>query len=482
MPDAGIASEIERERYAADCVEWLAAFWELQTGGKSQSANPQLLTLLRFTPGLVKHPASECVAHLSRSHPRDRLIKDLVGAVYGETPEHPELWEALRSFVAQPERLVGSGFYGLIRESRAEALEKARELAGELNPAADLERVTGERPQLRIVLAPSVFLPPPQAGRHGALVQRPEGWIAFLMFGLPLRRNLEQLQISRPWLLGGAWHYAIEIYLRRYWPVITEQLTHNRDLEEAVSRAMGTSETASNRPWTDVLKLHLNVALKCLLSRQLGVPDIVHRAFAKVTGLRLFPWFQEWLLDSGAEGAAFTKHLLTLPAAMAAQRSRWESIASYATSSPSAINLALLSNSARRASMVVPDDWPEDVATAAVAGWRLLRAPVFRYSEWLREHSDEAVPVVAFGEPGSNPLVDRVLEQRGLVFDSIEPQASSIVAISPPVSDEASWCIAVAARPESAARLRIETALAQTSTYFTADGIVVVDREQASLD
>lgn len=474
--------EHERDRLVADCVEWLAALWELKEAKRSQSANPHLLNLLRFTPGVAKHPAFEQVVQLSGEHSRDRLIKGVIDAAYGKPTEHAELFEALQGFRGQAEELVGAGFHQAIGEGRTEALEKAREIAGVLDPAADLAEAAGERPSLRVVLAPSVFLPPPQAGRHGALVHEPEGYVAYLMFGLPLTQDPERFYITRPWLLGGAWHYAIVLYLRRHWPPIARELAGDQVLAEAVARASGLPEDGSGRSWTDHLQSHVNVALKCLLSRRLGVPDAVHQAFAKVSGLRLFPWIKEWLLDSDAEGPELTARLATLPEALAAGRSEWERVAQAGAGVPPAINLALISATAKRATLVVPDGWPEQAAAAAVASWRLLPVPLMRYSEWLSQRAEEASPVIAFGEPESNPLVKDVLEQRDLGFESLSVDDPTITALAPLNAGEGSWCIAVAASPESAARLRIETALDQTSSYFIADGGVVVDRDQAPLD
>jgi hypothetical protein len=472
-----------KDQRVAECVEWLGAFWELHHPKGTKSANPHLLNLLRFTPGLGQLPALELVASLSRERSRDQLIKEVVRSAHGQACDHPELFEALWSFSQEAEARVGAGFYQLIAEAREQALEQGHNLAGVLDPATDLEEITGERPHLRVVLSPSVFLPPPQAGRHGALLQEGDGgWVAYLMFGLPLRHDPQRFYITRPWLLGGGWHYAIVLYLERFWPSIAERILADPDFARALAEASGAPADRPGRPWTSHLEAHVNVALKCLLSRQLGVPDAAHQAFAKVSGLRLFPWFKEWLLDGPATGSELTAHLTTLPEALRAGREGWERLAKAGGGPPPAINLALISASAKRAALVVPDAWPDPVATAAVAGWRLLPAPLMRYSEWITQQGEEAAPVIAFGEPETNPLVKRVLEQCGLGFESLSIADPSITALAALGSEEAAWCIAVAAKPESAARLRIETALDQTSSYFIADGGVVVDRDQAPLE
>jgi hypothetical protein len=209
----------------------------------------------------------------------------------------------------------------------------------------------------------------------------------------------------------------------------------------------------------------------------------VHRAFARARGLVLFPWFEEWLQDSCAEGAALAAHIATLPEALASERSRWENLARSGAGAPAAVNLALISPETRRACLVVPDEWSEEDAAAAVAGWRLLPLPRIRYGEWIRARTDEADPVIAFGEPERNPLVRRVLDQRGLSLETLDAADPAIIALSLPGFEGASWCVAVAVtRPETAAALRMEMALKQTSWYVSFDGGSVVGSGRVALD
>jgi hypothetical protein len=471
----------EQERKATESVEWLAALWELTEDGEPQCANPHLLTLLQFSARLRAHRALDDVARLRRVSGRDQLIKTLVNAAYSETTTQYPLLDSMQALAGSADALLGAGPCQLIEEAAAEARRRVWDLTGDLDPAADLAALIGERLPLRVVLGPSVFLPPPQAGRHGVLVRRRDGWVAHLHFGLPLRRSLQPFSITRPWLLGGAWHYAIDLYLQTRWPAIADRVAERRDLIEALSVAVG-SPAGEARRCTDILKAHVNVALKCLLSRRLSVPDGAHRAFARARGLVLFPWFEKWLTGSGAQGAALAAHIAMLPEALAVARPEWESLARVEAETPPTVNLALISPSTRQACLVVPDEWSDDAAAAAVAGWRLFRLPLVRYGEWARARPSDATPVIAFGEPDRNPLVRRVLEQRGLSLGTIDAVDPAIIAISLPGFDGASWCIAVAvARPETAATVHVETALQQTGSYIILDGGVVVRVGRARL-
>jgi hypothetical protein len=464
---------------ATDSVEWLAALWELAEDGNSRCANPRLLTLLRFTPGWSAHPAMLAVASERRRTSRDPLIKAIVRDTYGEPTSAAELRMALEDLAARSHDIVGAGPCQVVAQARAEAERRVAAIAGRLDPAADLAAVTGEQVPLQIFVAPSVFLPPPQSGRHGVLLRRADRWVAHLHFGFPLEGDIEAFNINRTWLVGGAWHYAIDLYLQRHWSPIAERLADRRDLAEAVSAAMESSRGGKEWSWIEALRAHVVAAFKCLLSKQQGLPDGIHRAVARASGLSLFPWFEAWLLDAASRGP-LDAALQTLPEALTQDRPAWESLG-RAAGLPPAVNLALMSPGARRASLVVPDDWSDDDATAAVAGWRLLPLPVVRHGEWLRASSGKT-PAIAFGDPARNPLVGRVLAQRGLALEALKATRPAIIALSAPGFEGAPWCIAVAVeRPETAATLHMEMALNQTSSYVLLDGPSVIGAQQVTL-
>jgi hypothetical protein len=478
--------ELESTQKATDAVEWLAALWELTGQPPSRSANPHILTLLQWTPRLSRHVGFDAVATARRTESRDRVIKSVVNAAYGDTtwPLSPCV-APLEQFLADVQDLLGPGPYAVIQQTRTEAQRRVEALAGDLDPARDLAQLTGEHVPLRVVLAPSVFLPPPQAGRHGVLVQRPDVSVAHLHFGFPLRYDPHQFSVNRSWLLGGAWHYAIQLYLDRHWPPIARRLAAREDLGAAVRAVMAAvpgrskmprREAGEQRPWTDILATHLNLAMKCVLSHQLGLPDGVHRTLAKVQGFALFPWVEAWLWDGVGQKADFAAFLSTLPEALDAGRAQWERLAAVAAVAPVTVNFTLASLSARSATLVVPDEWTDEAAAAAVAGWGVLTLPLKRYGDWIRTRSGDSSPVIAFGEPDRNVLVRRVLDQRRLSMAALNSRDAAIVALSMPGFAEADWCIAVAVtRPETAAALRVEMVLNRTNPYIVFDRGVVID-------
>jgi hypothetical protein len=458
---------------AGDRVEWLAALWELAEGRDSRCANPGLLALLGLSPRLRAHPAMVAVARERRSASRDPVLKAVVRDAYGEPTGAAELGVAIDELATRSQEIVGDGPCQVVAQARAEAQRRVEVIAGQLDPAADLAAVTGERVPMQVVVVPSVFLPPPQSGRHGVLVRRADHWTAHLHFGFPLDGDVEAFDINRPWLLGGAWHYAIDLYLQRHWPLLAERFADRRELGEAVAAALESSRDGADWSWLRALRAHVGVAFKCLLSRRQGLPDGIHRAFARASGLSLFPWFEAWLTAAASGDQPLDRALHSLPEAMAQDQPAWESLG-RAMGLPPTVNLALISPGARRASLVVPDDWSDGAVTAAVAGWRLLPLPVVRYGEWLRANRGDA-PVIAFGDPVQNPLVGRVLSQRGLALETLEAARPAIIALSTAGFEGAPWCIAVAVkRPETAEKLHMEMALKQTSSYMLLDGPVLI--------
>jgi hypothetical protein len=468
----------EAQELAGENVEWLAALWELTESRTSRTANPKLLALLRCAPRLLAHPALEAALRVRRLHTRDQLIKAVVRDSHGEPTSPVDLRASLTRLRAEREELLGRGPCRVIDDARRTAARRVRAMAGRLDPAADMAALTGEHIPLRVALAPSVFLPPPQSGRHGVLVPRADHWVAFLHFGFPLEGDVEAYGINRSWVLGGAWHYAIDVFLMNHWPIVAERLAGRRELAEAIATVV--EPVRLGRIWIDSVRDHLSVAFKCLLARRQGVPDGIHRALARASGLSLFPWFEEWLADRVSAGEPLDAALRDLPDAFAADQPRWSALAGNEV--PPTVNFALISPAARRATFVVPDDWPDETARLAVSGWRLLRAPLLRYSEWLRTPADGR-PAIAFGEPERNPLVGAVLAQRHLSLGALAVAHPAIIALSASPLDETPWCIAVAVdRPETAAMLAIEFVLNQTSSYILFDGPALIGTGSVELD
>jgi hypothetical protein len=480
--------EADLTRHAIDVVEWFAALWELTDPAHSRSANAHLVDLLREVPAVLEHPANVAVARVRESSGRDTLIKSIVRRIYDQTAP-TDLDAALERFVAAIEQCLGRDRYGAIAQARREAQRAAAAMAGPLDPAADVARVTGEHVRLRAVLAPSVFLPPPGSGRHGVLVSRPNGeFVAHLHFGFPLRGDPRLVALNRTWLLGGAWHYAIQLALDRHWPAVAARLDDRSDLRESL-RAIVEAARADlpfsigpdGRPWTLALAAHLNVAIKCVMAQRLGLPDYVHRDAAVGQGCVLSPWFEGWLLDGLDRHATLGGLLPTLPEALAAGRADWERMAAAAaTRATTCLAGVLGSPDARRAIIVLPDEWSPKAAEAAARPWSALSLPMARDSEWRQTHTDRMRPVIAIGDPARHPLVGRVLDQHGLNLSQVDAAIPTIVALSLPGLPDAPWCIAVAVtHSETAANLPMAMLSRRINAYVVLDAGVVIETGHA---
>lgn len=466
------------EHAALNAVEWLAALWDLCEPGPSRAANPHLAAFVRFDGNLRQHDACAWLRRERRVSKRDRLVKRVVSAAYGQTDD-ADIPASFHQLCAAIPQVLGSELFGLIEEARDAARVRVEVLAGRLDPAGDVAAITGEPIPMRVVIAPSVFLPPPQAGRHGVMLHQGSGTVAHLHFGFPLERDPREYNITRPWLMGGAWHYAFRLYTNRYWPAIARRLAACPDLAEAISPLVDDDATAGRvapgEPrWIGWLERHLHLALKDALYRERGESNADFRTLLELRGYTLAPWFDAWMTRGLSRKIPLRDVLATLPDALRNERSEWAGLARAAAPLPPTINMALASRNARRAVLVFPDDWPEPTVRAVAVRWGTAAMPLARCGDWLPRGSDGA-PVIAFGEPANNALVRTVLEQRGLPWPPCPSDSAALVAVSTEPACNAPWCIAVAvSRPETAARLCAAAFHDRFNTYVLLDGVVVI--------
>lgn len=424
-------------------VEIFAALWQLGESGNPYCANPRLLTVLRLVPLLHEHQAGKLLQPLRESYGRDRLIKGLVAASHGldVAPEVAALAAAIDDLSGQLTDALGALAQPLAA-AHAEMTARAHSLAENLTPAEDLAAMTGDPDSLRVAVLPSLFLPPPQTGRHGALVTPPgETPVAHLHFGYPLDQAPESFGITRYWVVGGGWHYAVDRFIRRHWAPIAAELRAMPDLERALTEALAPHrETVT---WPMVLAEHVNIALKCQLSRRAALPELVHRGFARARGLAFFPWFDDWITSLADRPAEFVKHFRRLPQVVATERDALLAAATRMHSGPPSINLAL-ANGQGKAVVVVPDRWDGALVDAISERWALVTPTLMRESHWQETTARDDLPVIAFGEAGRDALVDGLLADRGQTLDRSTEGDDLLVALVPPERAGRPWRMAVA--------------------------------------
>jgi hypothetical protein len=211
--------------------------------------------------------------------------------------------------------------------------------------------------------------------------------------------------------------------------------------------------------WPLVLAEHINIALKCQLSRQADLPQVVHRGFARARGLAFFPWFDQWIEALAGNPATFLDGFRALPQAVAEACESLVAIAARTASGPPSINLALAQGE-RTAVLVIPDHWSDPVTTAIGQRWRMVAPTLMREGAWRRSVTRDQTPVIVFGEAGRDSLVDELLAHRAVQFERSPQGGDIVVALVPAPVMGTPWRLAVAVGDqEVAADFAVEQAM-----------------------
>ncbi len=456
-------------------VEWLALLWWKAAPECSRPANPSLASQVAASISPTGDLALGLVRLLQDFYSRDRAIKAVVSVASGvdwhEQEQLHQVIEALCSELGKIDRELCDDREAVLWQAREVAKERIRVMVVGLDPAADLESVTGEVCSLETVLCPSLFLPPPQDGRHGAVVSLGEGkTIAHMYFGLPLDGGLMRYGIDRQFLSTGAWHYALTGILQPLWGEVADAI---RPLSEVEHAFEGASGEGGERPWPGVVEAHLRFALRSHLAEEIGAKRKHFRLFAQAFSVLHFDWFADWLDQRRAENCSLSRAIQRLPADLATAAHEGK-LKADGGSGPTAINLTLISGDRRGLTAVVPDLWGEELIAAVRAGWRALDVPVIRHGDWCE--SESSTPTIAFGEPSDNPLVAAVLERRGLQVPQSREQ--TLLALSAVKSIPCPWTLAISARdPEVAAAVSLEVSVRLTCTFAVLEGEQVISAD-----
>jgi len=465
---------LEAASRANEAVEWLAIAWLLTERGLPDTANPHLLPRLRELSAPLLEQAVDLsrLAALRERIPRDRFVKQLVLAAYGEfelvVPDEFELLLFATELLCVKESLRE-----LLASEFDEAETVVAELVGDFDPAEDLSRIVGDSVAATAVFVPSLFMAPPQRGRHGVLIERESSAVMHLHFGLPLRQSLSQHFITPQSLRTGGWHYAIQYYLQQHWPQLEARLDALPGLGDAFLRG-----AADNFVWPKAVRGYVSHALKILLDMQSGLPKKQGLLLAQARGAVHTEWFMDWILGSVRERGTLGEALEELPEVLLDKREEFEA-RRVPTFVPKGISLALMNSFSRDFFLVCPDDWADDSLKDLRERWDFLGKPeVLRHTDWLK--ADGPGPLLAVGPPGSNPLVADLLTQRGLSLESLPPEAPMVVTLGilPGSSEESIWAIAVAIRDESCLHRVTPTRLSTLGvTHVLFDGDRVVHKE-----
>lgn len=464
---------------AARKIEWLSLLCRILDSNETAPANPseaaQVAAWLepsgKLALGLLKL--------LSNIHSRDGLIKGVVSVTHGLGNASGggiahEALVGLSDELGRIDDLLGARFESDLKESRELLRSQVTPLVEGLDPAGDIAAITGEPCPLSIAVAPCLFVPPPQDGRHGVFLPLAEGSVVQLYFGFPLHEDLRRYGIDSQFLCSGAWHYGLNSFLRSSWPAVEELLRPMAAVEDIF---VGSLRADRKRPWPAAVEEHVKLALRSHLAERSGGRRRHFEILAEAFALPHFSWFAQLIEDGLRSKQSLRDQLKDLPRALT-EAAGSGALARRACKVPDAINLTLIAQPRKDLHIVVPDDWNDGLLTAVRESWRALAAPVLRQSEWYARAGSATSPAIALGNPDDNPLVATVLKRRAMHLPPEED--ATLLALLPPGEGQEGWCIAVAARRaelaatttlEVAARLTCSYAILRNERVVAADGV-----------
>jgi hypothetical protein len=462
---------------AARLVEWVSLLWWMVEPGEMRPANPPLAALAASWIAPHSDIALGLLQLVRGATNRDRIIKQVVSRVHGLHVGHDAglMDQVIAALVNELEKL-DEIMLGRFHEDMGAQIEvirrRTRTLAEGLDPIRDVAAITREPCSLDVEVAPCLFLPPPQDGRHGVFLPLPEGHVVHLYFGFPLEDDLLRYGIDRQFLCSGAWHYALNSYLGSAWPPVAEALTSMHEVERAFA---DTLRADRRRPWPGAVEEHLKLAFRSHLTERMGGPRRHFRLLAQAFAATYFDWFVEWVDRSLRSERTLREELADLPRALAGALEDG-SLTSASSAIPEAINLTIITQSRDALpNAVVPDSWDDALVARVKEGWRALSVPVLRHAAWAESPEARSAPVIAFGHPDDNPLVGMVLERRGMSVPDDGERTLLALLCADAAPRPAPWALAVASRrPESAAALTLEIAVRLTCSYAVLEGEAVV--------
>jgi hypothetical protein len=459
---------------SAAFVDWLGLLGWAAGVDEAAPANPHIAADIASCLGREDDVALGLVRLVRSACTRDELIKKVVRLCHGRADEPADLiGDATQALVVELQRMDdahGPALRARHGEAIATLQTRLDELAEGLDPIHDFVAVTREPCLIDVAVAPCLFVPPPQEGRHGVFLPLAPAAAVHLYFGFPLEAAPVRYGIDRQFLCFGAWHYAMTGFMRRCWPPVAAALGGIEGLESVFVHSM---RRGRERPWPAAVEEHFKMALRCQVAEHGGGRRAHFRVLAEAFGLPHFEWFVTWMDRARQAGGPLRDHLATLGEALAAGVQGGQ-LTSRRCPVPDTINLTLITQPRESLRIVVPDAWDGSLVRQAQDCWSELSAVVMPYTVWAASPAAADSPAIVLGAPAENPLVAKVLARRAMTLPD-EPNAT-LVVVQRADDDREPWYLAVASkRPERAASLSLEIAVRLTCSYaiVAADGSVL---------
>lgn len=267
-------------------LDWmflLCARLGLQAG----TCSPLLLRTVAAAIPLERSLAAVLLARIGVSRTRQDVLAGLLRAEAvassgcgDAAQEYVVLWQCLGDLDAEH----GSQLRRLTAAPARAARARLKALIDDVPDPSMLLATAVERPS--VVICPTLWLPPPQDGRHAAIVPTPRGTTVLLWLGMPAEGPLP-VAVTPTFLRDGVWVMWLRAYLQQVCPWLRDGAP--RSLTRLAAQALASKRRFSTAE--NLVLRHLAVVIQAqLFAANGGAPDSI-REMALAQGYWWFDWF-----------------------------------------------------------------------------------------------------------------------------------------------------------------------------------------------
>lgn len=251
------------------------------------TCSPLLLRTVAAAIPLERSLAAVLLARIGVSRTRQDVLAGLLraeavasGGCGDAAQEYVVLWQCLGDLDAEH----GSQLRRLTSAPTRAVRARLKALIDDVPDPGILLATASKRPSL--VICPTLWLPPPQDGRHAAIVPTPRGTTVLLWLGMPAEGPLP-VAVTPTFLRDGLWVMWLRAYLQQVCPWLRDGPP--RGLNRLAAQALASRRRFSTAG--DLVLRHLAVVIQAqLFAANGGAPDSI-REMALAQGYWWFDWF-----------------------------------------------------------------------------------------------------------------------------------------------------------------------------------------------